>query len=355
MPIYVTKPFMPPKEEYLARVAAIFERRVLTNQGPEVLELEDRLRRFLGVEHLHYVANGTLALQLALRALDITEGEVITTPFSYVATTSAILWERCKPVYVDIEPARYTIDPEKIEAAITPRTRAILPVHVFGYACDVEAIDDIARRHGLKVIYDAAHAFAASWRGQSLASYGDIATLSFHATKLFHTLEGGACVVRDAKVSQRLALAMRFGHLGDTHIAVGINAKQDEFNAAMGNVNMKHVEQILGERRNVWQLYESLLPESLGRPVSDPDLDYNYAYFPVLFPSESDLLVAFERLKRHDIYPRRYFYPSLNTLPYIKQKYFCPVSEDISRRIACLPLYGDLEPETVRLICSVLR
>lgn len=354
MPIYVTRPYMPPQEEYLSRVADIFERRVLTNQGPEVLELEDRMRGFLGVEHFYYVANGTLALQLALRALGITEGEVITTPFTYVATTSAILWERCTPIYVDIEPGRYTLDPEKIEAAITPRTRAILPVHVFGYACDVEAIDEIARRHRLKVIYDAAHTFAASWKGRALASYGDIATLSFHATKLFHTLEGGACVVRDPDVSHRLELAMHFGHHGDTHFTLGINAKQDEFNAAMGNVNLGHLDQILESRRAVWELYESLLPEGLVRPVPDPALGYNYAYFPVLFPSEKALLAAFERLSQHEIFPRRYFYPSLTRLPYISTENACPVAEDISRRIACLPLYGELEPEMVRLICREL-
>lgn len=354
MPVFVTRPFLPPKEEYLARVTAIFERAVLTNQGPEVQELEERMRSFLGVAHFHYVANGTVALQLALSALGITGGEIITTPFTYVATTSAILWERCQPVYVDIEPERFTIDPEKIEGAITPRTRAIMPVHVFGHACDVRAIEDIARRHRLRVIYDAAHAFAVSVNGRSLASYGDISTLSFHATKLFHTLEGGACVVRDPEVSQRLELAMRFGHEGDNHLALGINAKQDELNAAMGNVNLDHIERILADRRMIWELYESLLPDNLQRPGPDPALDYNYAYFPVLFPSEDELLASFERLERHDIFPRRYFYPSLNTLPYLGSKSACPVAEDISRRIACLPLHGALDPEIVRKICDLL-
>lgn len=354
MPVFVTRPFLPPKEEYLARVATILDRGILTNQGPEVRELESRLRSFLGVRHLHYVSNGTMALQLALRALDITDGEVITTPFTYVATSSAIIWERCQPVYVDIDPRRLTIDPEKIEAAITPRTRAILPVHIFGYSCDTAAIDDVARRHGLRVIYDAAHAFGSSQDGQSLVSHGDISTLSFHATKLFHTLEGGACVARDPEVSQKIALLLRFGHEGDSHLFPGINAKQDELNAAMGNVNLGHIAEIMAGYKKVCRLYQKLLPPGLQRPEQDPALAYNHAYFPVIFPSEDELLAAFARLRRHDIHPRRYFYPSLNTLPYIHQPGICPVAEDISRRIACLPLHDSLAPETVELICRVL-
>lgn len=354
MSIYITKPYLPPREEYLQRVAAIFDRDVLTNQGPEVRELEDRMRAFLGVEHFHYVTNGTVALQLALRALDITEGEVITTPFSYVATTSSILWERCTPVFVDIEPDNFTIDPAKIEEAITPRTRAIMPVHVFGYACNVEAIESIAKKHGLKVIYDAAHAFASRYKDHALSSYGDVSTLSFHATKLFHTIEGGACVVRDKEVSDRMELIKRFGHQGDTHYMLGINAKQDEFNAAMGNVNMGHLPEILAERKKLSELYDSLLAGKVRRPATQEGLEYNYAYYPVVFESEKELLAAFERLKAMDVFPRRYFYPSLNTLHYLKQAASCPVSEDIAARIACLPLFVGLEESTVRNICGVL-
>ena len=251
MGIYVTKPFLPPKEVFLKKISDIFDAGILTNQGPNVLELEEKMRKYHKVNNFHYVTNGTIALQLALKALDITEGEVITTPFSYVATVSSILWERCTPVFVDIEPGNFTIDVTKIEAAITPETKAIMPVHVFGYACDVEAIEAIAVKHGLKVIYDAAHTFATRYKGKALCSYGDISTLSFHATKLFHTIEGGACIVKEKIVSDRLDLIKRFGHNGDTHLALGVNAKQDEFNAAMGLVNLDCFQDVLVERKEL--------------------------------------------------------------------------------------------------------
>lgn len=354
MKTYVTKPYLPPKEEFLERVSAIFDRSHLTNQGPEVCEFEARASEFLGVGHFQYVTNGTIAIQIAMRALDVTEGEVITTPFSYVATTSSILWERCTPVFVDIEPDNFMLDPAKIEAAITPRTKAIMPVHVFGYACDVEAIEAIAEKHGLKVIYDAAHAFASRYKGRALCSYGDISTLSFHATKLFHTIEGGACIVKDREIAKKLDLIKRFGHIGDTHYALGINAKQDEFNAAMGNVNLNHIEEIIAERKRLSELYDSLLPSRLRRPAIQEGLEYNYAYYPVVFESEQDLLDSFARLAKLDIFPRRYFYPSLNTLPYLNERFSCPVSEDICSRIACLPLFVGLEDDVVRKICETL-
>ena len=354
MAITVTKPYLPPKEEYLKRVSAIFDRSHLTNQGPEVCELEKRMHEFLGVQHFQYVTNGTIAIQIAMRALDITDGDVITTPFSYVATTSSILWERCTPVFVDVEPNNFTLDPAKIEAAITPRTRAIMPVHVFGYACDVDAIDAIAAKHNLKVIYDAAHSFGSRYKGRALSSYGDISTLSFHATKLFHTIEGGACIAKDKTVLDKLELIKRFGHIGDNHYALGINAKQDEFNAAMGNVNLNHIEEIIAERRRLSDLYDSLLPERLGRPAKQESLEYNYAYYPVVFESEQALLDSFARLAELDIFPRRYFYPSLNTLPYLSERCSCPISEDICSRIACLPLFVGLEDDVVKKICEVL-
>lgn len=354
MSVFVTKPYLPPREEYLARVSAIFDRDVLTNQGPEVRELEARLRAFLGVEHLQYLANGTLALQLALRALDITEGEVITTPFSYVATTSAILWERCTPVFVDIEPDTFTLDAAKIEEAVTPRTKAVMPVHVFGRACDTDAIEAVAAKHGLKVIYDAAHAFASRWKGRSLCSCGDVSTLSFHATKLFHTVEGGACVMRDAETAGRLDLVKRFGHHGDTHHLPGTNAKQGELHAAMGLVNLCHIDEIVAERKAVSEMYDSLLGQRLQRPAPQEGLEYNYAYYPVLFEDERELLEAFGRLHRMDVFPRRYFYPSLDTLPYVESRFPCPVSEDVSRRIACLPLFCGLGEDTVERICHAL-
>lgn len=353
--IFVTRPYLPPEDEFLRYVSGIFKRGVLTNQGPLVRKLESKLREFLGVENFHYVANGTIALQLALQALEIDEGEIITTPFSYVATTSSILWERCTPVFVDIEPDNFTIDPAKIEAAVTSETKAIMPVHVFGYACDVNAIAGIAAKHGIKVVYDAAHAFGSVYNGKALSSYGDVSTLSFHATKLFHTLEGGACVVADRTVSDKLELIKRFGHDGDTHTMLGVNAKQDEFNAAAGLSIFPHLKEILDARKHICDLYDSLLPmKRLKRPKPQKGLEYNHAYYPVVFESEKELKTAFERLEKIDVFPRRYFYPSLNTLPYLKDRYSCPVSEDISLRIACLPLFPDLQDADVVRICKTI-
>lgn len=351
MSIYVTRPFLPPKEEYLQRVSNVFERAVLTNQGPEVQELEERMKAYLGVQNFQYVANGTVAIQIAMRALDITEGEIITTPFSYVATTSTILWERCTPVFVDIEPDNFTLDPSKIEAAITPRTKAIMPVHVFGYACNIDAIQEIADKYGLKVIYDAAHCFGSRYKGKALSSYGDIATLSFHATKLFHTLEGGGCIIRDNAVAEKLDLIKRFGHVGDNHYSLGINAKQDELNAAMGNVNMNYIDEIIACRKCASEKYDCMLGGLLQRPAAQNHLDYNYAYYPVVFQDEKALLSAFDSLEKVDVYARRYFFPSLNTLPYLNERFDCPVSQDICSRIACLPLYYGIEDDVIELVC----
>ena len=355
MSIYVTKSFMPPIEEYKKYIDNVYSNGILTNQGPCVLDLQQKMQSFLGVPNLHYLTNGTIALQLALSALDIHDGEIITTPFSYVATLSSILWERCTPVFADIEPNNFTIDVTKIEAAITPKTRAIMPVHVFGYACDVEKIQQIADEHNLKVIYDGAHAFASKFKGKSLLSYGDITTCSFHATKLFHTIEGGACIVQDKAVSDKLELQKRFGHDKDDHICLGINAKQSEFHAAMGLANFPYISKIIAERKRVSDLYDKELSNLVQRPKQQPELEYNYAYYPVVFKSEQELLKIFDALAKEDIYPRRYFYPSLNTLPYLKDKYKCPVSEDICSRIACLPLYPDLANEEIKRICRVIK
>ena len=354
MSIYVTKPYLPPLEEYNEYVSQIFARRILTNEGPCVKELENKLKNYLNVDNFQYVTNGTIALQLALKALDITDGEIITTPFTYVATISSILWERCTPVFVDIEPHNFTIDVKKIEKAITTKTKAIMPVHVFGYACDVEAIKQIADKYNLKVIYDAAHAFGSRYKGQSLASYGDISTLSFHATKLYHTIEGGACIVKNKAIADKLELIKRFGHEKDDHICLGVNGKQDEFNAAMGLVNLKHLSEIMAKRKHICELYDALLQGKVRRPQTQAELDYNYAYYPVVFKSEDELLKVFAALNSQDIFPRRYFYPSLNTLPYLEHKSSCPVSEDISRRISCLPLYPDLKDDEVEDICRII-
>lgn len=350
--IYVTRPYFPPQDEVFAYMTKIFESGILTNQGPMVGELEARLRSFLDVPFLHYVTNGTIALQLALKALGIEDGEIITTPFSYVATTSSILWERCTPVFADIETDNFTIDPEKIEALITPKTKAIMPVHVFGYACDVEKIQQIAEKHNLKVVYDAAHTFGSRYKGKTLASYGDASTLSFHATKLFHTVEGGAIIVNNEAEDKALNLIKRFGHLGDEHIRLGINGKQSEFHAAMGLAVFAHLKEILSERKQICEMYDGLLKGKIRRPKKQEGLEYNYAYYPVIFESEKDLLEAFARLEKIGVHPRRYFYPSLNELPYLKNAKSCPVSEDISKRIACLPLFTGLKDNDIKRTCG---
>lgn len=352
--INVTKTFLPQIDEYQKYIFQIWQSNQLTNQGPLLVELESKLSKFLGVKHFQYVTNGTIALQLALKALDISNGEIITTPFSYVATTSSILWERCTPVFVDIEPDNFTIDADKIEQAITTRTKAIMAVHVFGYACDIEKIEKIAQKHNLRVIYDGAHAFGAKYKDKSLLSYGDISTCSFHSTKLFHTVEGGACIVKDKVVSDKLDLIKKFGHLGDKHFCLGINAKQSEFHAAMGLSNFPYINKIIEERKRISDLYDELLDGKVQRPKPQADLDYNYAYYPVVFESEEQLLNVFEKLAKENINPRRYFYPSLNKLPYLKGE-SCSISEDISSRIACLPLYFGLENEIIEKIVKIIR
>lgn len=353
--MFVTKSFLPPLGEYEFYIKKIFENGQLTNQGPLLKELEEKLKTFLGVENFHYVTNGTIAIQLALKALGIEEGEIITTPFSYVATTSSILWERYTPVFVDIEPDNFTIDADKIEAAITPKTKAIIAVHVFGYACNIEKIENIAKKHNIKVIYDAAHAFGSLYKGKSLLSFGDISTCSFHATKLFHTIEGGACIVKDKAVSDKLELIKRFGHQGDEHFCLGINAKQSEMNAAMGLANFPYLKEILSNRKRICDLYDSQLQRLIGRPKKQEDIVYNNAYYPVLFKDEKELLAVFAALNEKQIYPRRYFYPSLNKLPYLKDAASCPISEDITKRIACLPLFNDMTDEQVQRVCDILK
>ena len=355
MKINVTKTYLPPLEEYEKYLKKIWKNGWVTNQGPLVKELENNLKKFLRVKNLIFVSNGTMALQLALNALGINDGEVITTPFSYVATTSSILWQRCRPVFVDVEPNTFCLDSEKIEKAITKNTKAIMAVHVFGHSCDVEKIENIARINNLKVIYDGAHAFGVEVNGRSLLNNGDISICSFHATKLFHTIEGGVCVIKDNRVSESLELAIRFGHEGDEHVCLGINAKNSEFHAAMGLINLKHVNKIIKERKRVCDLYDKLLENKLFRPKLWKDVRYNYSYYPVVFKSEKQQKRVFSSLKKEEIYPRRYFYPSLNTLTYLENKIKCPISEDIASRIACLPLYFGLKDADIRKISKVIR
>lgn len=354
-PIYVTKTFLPPIDEYHRYLVEIWRSGVLTNQGPTLLELESKLGAYLGIKSdIHLVGNGTIALQLALSALGIIDGEVITTPFSYVATTSAILWEKLTPVFVDIDPQSLCMDANKIEAAITRKTKAIMPVHVFGYPCNVEEINAIAKKHDLKVVYDAAHAFGVKYKGRSLLDFGDISTCSFHATKLFHTVEGGAAIVKNKQVSETLELVKRFGHDNDDHQVLGINGKSSEFNAAMGLCNLKYIDGVMNNRKVITELYDAKLTSIIERPKIPENTTYNYSYYPVLMANESQLLDVMYRMAEINVYPRRYFYPSLNTLPYLAATQTCPISEDIARRILCLPLYHDLPLETVSEISEVL-
>lgn len=339
--IPVTKPFSPPIEEYQKLIKGIWDRNWFTNNGPLVQQLEQELKDYLKVPNVLYVNNGTIALQIAIKALGITK-EIITTPFSYVATTSSIVWEGCTPVFVDIDPQTLNIDPTKIEEAITNNTEAILATHCFGNPCDIDAIDLIAKKHNLKVIYDAAHCFGTKYKGKSVFSYGDVSTVSFHATKLYHTIEGGAVFASDSEVLKRMGYMRNFGHDGPERFeGVGINGKNSEFHAAMGIINLTYVDEILDTRRrlvNVYDLLNHHLP--LTRPVAHEYAECNNSYYPIIFRTEEEVLRTEAILANHKIFPRRYFYPSLNLLEYVDGS--CPVSEDISSRIMCLPLYHDL-------------
>jgi dTDP-4-amino-4,6-dideoxygalactose transaminase len=352
--ILVTKTFLPPIEKFHKYVSTIWKTNQLTNQGPLLKEFELKVKKYLGVKYFDFVTNGTIALQLAFKALDITEGEIITTPFSYVATTSAILWERCTPVYVDIDPKTLCIDADKIERSITKKTKAILAVHVFGYPCNIEKIKKIADKYKVKVIYDAAHAFGVVYKGKSLLSYGDISIGSFHATKVFHTIEGGCVVTNNKDLNKKIDLIKRFGHAGDDHFTLGINAKASEFQAAMGLCNLEYVEDIIRKRKSIVELYDKLLGNKFQIRKLPSELKYNYAYYPIIVENEKKTLEVIKKLNNHNIFPRRYFYPSLNLLPYLKNKQSCPISENISPRILCLPLFTDINKETVIKISRIL-
>ena len=348
--INVTKTYLPPFEEYTAVLKRAWEKAWITNNGELVQELEAKLKTYLGVENLLFTCNGTIPLQMALKAFNITK-EVITTPFSYVATTNAILWEGCKPVFVDIDASTFCIDATKIEAAITRNTQAILATHVYGIACDVEAIEAIAKKHNLKVIYDGAHAFGVIYKGKSLLSYGDISTCSFHATKLFHTVEGGCIIANDEALANQVMLYRQFGHVYDDYFTVGVNGKNSEFHAAMGLCVLPQIDTIIADRKKISQQYDVALSAIVQRPIMEATLQYNYAYYPIIFNSEAELLRVVESLKQQNISGRRYFYPSLNELPYLAYQ-SCEVSEDISRRVLCLPLYVGLQEEEIILILS---
>ena len=353
--IPITKPFLPPKEEYLKYIDGIWNRQWLTNMGPLASQLEMELKEFLDVQYLLFVTNGTVAIQMAIKALDIT-GEIITTPFSFVATTSSIVWEGCTPVFVDICPESLCIDADKIEDAITEKTQAILATHVYGNPCDVVKIEQIAKKHNLKVIYDAAHAFGVKVNGKSVFEYGDISTCSLHSTKLYHSVEGGLIIAQNPDLLKKLASIRNFGISGfDSFSELGINGKNSEFHAAMGLVNLKHTEAIHNQRKKLSECYDKNLKNLKARKVAwHKDATQNYAYYPVVLESEELLLKIKAELDLNEIFTRRYFYPSLaSSLPYLPKVEF-PITEDISKRVLCLPLYFDLTEEEVDYICRLI-
>ena len=353
--IPVTQPFLPPKEDYDLLLHGLWKSRWLTNMGPLASELEMKLKSHLDINHILFVTNGTIALQLAIKALEL-EGEIITTPFTYVATTSSMVWEGCKPVYVDIDSKSLNIDPTKIEAAITDKTSAIIATHVYGNPCDVLAIDKIAKKHNLKVIYDAAHAFGVKVNGKSVFDYGDISTCSTHATKLFHTCEGGFVVTNNKVLLKKMAYMRNFGHDGpEAFQGLGINGKNSEFHAAMGLSNLEYIEVIHEKRKALTERYdENLKYVNVVSPSWHKKSTNNYAYHPVLFENEEVLWKVIEELQNNEIFGRRYFYPSLaKVLPYTENETF-KVTEDIAARVLCLPLYYDLSIEEVDLVCRLI-
>jgi len=353
--IPITRPFLPPQEEYQILIDSIWKRQWLTNMGPLASELEIQLKNYLDVKHLLFVTNGTVALQMAIKALGLT-GEIITTPFSFVATTSSIVWEGCTPVFVDINENSLNIDVSKIEAAITDDTQAILATHVYGNPCDVIAIEKIAKKHCLKVIYDGAHAFGVKIGDKSIFEYGDISTCSLHATKLYHSIEGGLIVINDSNLTKRMTYIRNFGISGfDTFAELGINGKNSEFHAAMGLVNLNYIKAINNKRKELTERYNSNLRTLKAyRPVWHNDANENYPYYSIVLESEELLIEIKSFLDNNEIFTRRYFYPSLaNSLPYLVAKNMV-VTDDISKRVLCLPLYYDLSLEEVDLICRLM-
>lgn len=353
--INVTKTFLPPQEEYNNIVKRAWDKIWLTNRGELTLDLESKLKDYLNVDNIIITNNGTIPLQIALKLLGNNQ-EIITTPFSYVATSAAIVWENCKPVFVDIHPDYLTIDESKIEDAITTKTTAILATHVFGNPCHLEAIEAIAKKHQLSVIYDAAHSFGVRYKNQSIFNFGDVSTCSFHATKLFHTGEGGAMFCKNKELFDKLFYSHNFGHNGPLNFhGLGINAKISELQSAMGLAVFPYMDFIIDERKKVVEFYNSNLNFKLTRTIEiRENTDWNYSYYPLIFDNEDTLLRVQNALNENNVFPRRYFYPSLNTIEYIKSSEM-PISESIASRILCLPLYVGLLKEDIEKIVIIIN
>lgn len=352
--IYVTQPTLAPLEEVDALLKGIWETGIMTHNGPLVQKLEKELQTYLGVPHVVSCVNGTLALQMAIRALKL-KGEIITTPFTFIATSNAILWEYCTPVFVDIDPETFNIDPKKIEEKITYHTVAIMPVHVFGNACEIETIDAIAHKHHLKVIYDAAHAVGVKYKGQSIFNYGDISITSFHATKILNTAEGGACFTTNEELDGKLRRIRFFGFENHADIVEdGSNFKMTEVHAAIGLANLKYLDETLADRKKKYLYYKTELSKIESLSFQKIAEDCNYSYFPVVFKTEEDLLKVLKALNEKNVYPRRYFYPSINTFNKLFPTVSVPCSEDIASRILCLPLYYNLSTNEIDRIINII-
>jgi dTDP-4-amino-4,6-dideoxygalactose transaminase len=355
MRLDITEPFLPPMEEYRALLDQVWERNRFTNDGPFVRELEACLSAYLGVEHVLLVANGTLALQLAVRALGMSE-DVITTAFSHIATTSSLQWEGCRVRFADIDADSWNIDPEQVRRVWTEQTTGVVATHVYGNPCAIEAIESIGEETGAKILFDAAHCFGSSFEGRSALSYGDASTISFHATKPFHTIEGGAVVTRSAELHQRLVRMRNFGHDGPAKFSgVGINAKMSEVHAAMGLVNLEYADRILEKRAHDCGIYDDRLRQlGLGRPRVVKGATSNSAYYPVLFGSEGELLATVRALEAREMFPRRYFFPSLSQLEYLRPQ-AVPIAEDVASRVLCLPLSYQITEDQIDSVCETVR
>ena len=350
----VTKTYFPELKDYVKQLELIWENKWLTNRGVLVNTLENRIKTYLNVNNIILMNNGTVPLQIALRLL-AKNGEVITTPFSYIATSSSILWQNCVPIYVDIDPKHLTIDENKIENAITSRTTCILATHVFGNPCNIESISKIAQRYKLKVIYDAAHCFGVKYKNKSIFDYGDISTCSFHATKIFHTGEGGALFTNNKILANKSFYSHNFGHNGpvDFH-GLGINGKISELQAAMGICVLDKIDIIIDARKKTVDFYNSHLKFKINKFIIREFTEWNYSYYPYIFESEGKLLKTLNELGDLKIFPRRYFYPSLNTIKYIGGLKM-PISEDISSKILCLPLSHEYDESKLNLICKIIN
>ncbi|MCQ4252670.1 DegT/DnrJ/EryC1/StrS family aminotransferase [Stutzerimonas stutzeri] len=352
--INVTKSYLGSKNKLKAYIDRIYNTGWLTNNGPLVTALEQRLKDYLGVRNIILTNNGTIALQIAYRALGI-NGSAITTPFSFVATTSSLQWEGIKPIFADIDPATWNLDPNQIERHIQQDTSAIVATHVFGNPCDVERIEQIARIHNLKVVYDGAHAFGVRHKGQSVYKWGDISTLSFHATKLFHTIEGGAIVTNDDELADRVRLLCNFGIVDTDQIeGIGINAKLNEFSAAMGMCVLDDIELILECRAEIGRRYEKRLADHFDLQLLQPESQCNYSYFPIALDDENQLLRCRSQLNENGVNPRRYFYPSLDTLEHLQPQTPQPRSRALSRRVMCLPIYPGLPRKVQEMVVQTL-